>query len=80
MHHRRFIDPNRETNRKPQIIIAKRAGQMVHVDVTRSRSSLRWSLACPRGVAPNWPNDRGAEERGTGSPASITPIFISRST
>lgn len=51
MHHRRFIDPNRETNRKPQIIIAKRSGRIVHVDVKRSRSSRRWCLACPRA----WP-------------------------
>ncbi|OFV72813.1 integrase core domain protein [Rhodococcus erythropolis] len=35
VHRRRFIDPNGETNRKPQVIIAKRPGQMVHVDVKK---------------------------------------------
>lgn len=35
LHRRRFIDPNGETNRKPQVIIAKRPGQMVHVDVKK---------------------------------------------
>lgn len=33
LHRRRFIDPNGETNRKPQVIIAKRPGQMVDVDI-----------------------------------------------
>ena len=32
---RRFIDPNGETNRKPQVIVAKRPGQIVHVDVKK---------------------------------------------
>ena len=35
LHRRRFIDPNGETNRKPQVIIAKRPGQMVHVDIKK---------------------------------------------
>ncbi|GAA3129646.1 hypothetical protein GCM10020255_003080 [Rhodococcus baikonurensis] len=35
MHRRRFIDPNGETNRKPQVIVAKRPGQMVHVDIKK---------------------------------------------
>ena len=35
LHRRRFIDPNGETNRKPQVIAAKRPGQMVHVDVKK---------------------------------------------
>ncbi len=35
LHRRRFIDPNGENNRKPQVIVAKRPGQMVHVDVKK---------------------------------------------
>jgi transposase InsO family protein len=35
LHRRRFIDPNGETNRKPQVIVAKRPGQMVHVDIKK---------------------------------------------
>ncbi len=35
LNRRRFIDPNGETNRKPQVIAAKRPGQMVHVDVKK---------------------------------------------
>ena len=35
LHRRRFIDPSGETNRKPQFIVAKRLGQMVHVDVKK---------------------------------------------
>ncbi|WP_058037919.1 leucine zipper domain-containing protein, partial [Rhodococcus sp. KB6] len=35
LNRRRFIDPNGENNRKPQTIVAKRPGQMVHVDVKK---------------------------------------------
>ena len=35
LNRRRFIDPNGENNRKPQVIIAKRQGQMVHVDIKK---------------------------------------------
>src|SRR3546814_10960870 len=35
LHRRRFIDPNGENNRKPQVIVAKRPGQMVHVHVKK---------------------------------------------
>ncbi len=35
LHRRRFIEPNGDNNRKPQVIIAKRPGQMVHVDVKK---------------------------------------------
>ncbi len=35
LHRRRFIDPNGENNRKPQFIVAKRPGEMVHVDVKK---------------------------------------------
>ena len=35
LHRRRFIDPNGENNRKPQVIVAKRPGQMVHVDIKK---------------------------------------------
>ena len=35
LNRRRFIDPNGENNRKPQVIIAKRPGQMVHVDIKK---------------------------------------------
>lgn len=35
LNRRRFIDPSGETNRKPQVIAAKRPGQMVHVDVKK---------------------------------------------
>ena len=33
LNHRRFIDPNGETNREPQKIIARRPGHMVRMDV-----------------------------------------------
>lgn len=32
---RRFIDPDGEGNRKPQVIVAKRPGHMVHLDVKK---------------------------------------------
>ena len=35
LNRRRFIDPNGETNRKPQVIIAKQPGQMVHVNIKK---------------------------------------------
>ncbi|MBA2949676.1 IS481 family transposase [Streptomyces himalayensis] len=35
LNRRRFIDPNGDTNRTPQTIIAKRPGHMVHVDVKK---------------------------------------------
>ncbi|AFR50887.1 Transposase-like protein [Gordonia sp. KTR9] len=35
LHRRRFIDPNVEGNRKPQAIVAKRPGHMVHLDVKK---------------------------------------------
>lgn len=35
LNHRRFIDPNGETNREPQKIIARRPGHMVHIDVKK---------------------------------------------
>ncbi|TDW24179.1 IS481 family transposase [Kribbella kalugense] len=35
LNHRRFIDPNGETNREPQKIIARRPGHMIHVDVKK---------------------------------------------
>lgn len=35
LNRRRFIDPNGEKNRKPQVIVAKRPGQMVHVDIKK---------------------------------------------
>lgn len=36
LNHRRFIDPNGETNREPQKIIARRPGHMVHIDVKKA--------------------------------------------
>jgi len=33
---RKFIDPNGETNREPQQIVAERPGHMVHIDVKKS--------------------------------------------
>ena len=45
LHRRRFIDPNGENNRKPQVIVAKRPGQMVHVDV---KNPGRRRMACSR--------------------------------
>jgi transposase InsO family protein len=35
LNRRRFIDPNGETNRKPQVITARRPGHMVHLDVKK---------------------------------------------
>lgn len=35
LNRRRFIDPNGETNRQPQRIVAKRPGHMVHIDVKK---------------------------------------------
>ncbi|WP_156365455.1 IS481 family transposase, partial [Sciscionella sediminilitoris] len=35
LNHRRFIDPNGETNREPRKIIARRPGHMVHLDVKK---------------------------------------------
>lgn len=35
LNRRRFIDPNGETNREPQQIVAARPGHMVHVDVKK---------------------------------------------
>ena len=35
LNRRRFIDPNGESNRKPQVTVAKRPGQMIHVDVKK---------------------------------------------
>ncbi len=35
LNHRRFIDPNGETNREPRKIIARRPGHMVHIDVKK---------------------------------------------
>jgi transposase InsO family protein len=35
LNRRRFIDPNGETNRNPQVIAAKRPGQMVYVDIKK---------------------------------------------
>jgi transposase len=35
LNHRRFIDPNGESNREPRKIIARQLGQMVHIDVTK---------------------------------------------
>ncbi len=49
LHRRRFIDPNGETNRKPQVIVAKRPGQMVHVDIKKlGKIPRRRRVACPR--------------------------------
>lgn len=36
LNRRRFIDPNGETNRVPQKIIAERPGHMVHIDVKKA--------------------------------------------
>lgn len=36
LNRRKFIDPNGETNRRPQKIIAKRPGHMVHLDVKKA--------------------------------------------
>lgn len=36
LNRRKFIDPNGETNREPQKILAKRPGHMVHLDVKKS--------------------------------------------
>lgn len=35
LNRRRFIDPDGESNRKPRVIVAKRPGHMVHVDVKK---------------------------------------------
>jgi transposase len=35
LHRRRFIDPNGENNRKPQVVVARRLGQMVHGDIKK---------------------------------------------
>ncbi|WP_430335613.1 IS481 family transposase [Rhodococcus sp. ACT016] len=35
LNHRRFIDPNGESNREPRKIIARRPGHMVHIDVKK---------------------------------------------
>jgi len=35
LNHRRFIDPNGDTNREPQKIIARRPGHMLHVNVKK---------------------------------------------
>ncbi|MFI7498030.1 IS481 family transposase [Streptomyces sp. NPDC049687] len=35
LNRRRFIDPNGESNRKPQTITARRPGHMVHIDVKK---------------------------------------------
>jgi transposase InsO family protein len=35
LNHRRFIDPNGETNREPRKITARRPGHMVHIDVKK---------------------------------------------
>ncbi len=35
LNHRRFIDPNGDTNREPQKIIARRPGHVVHIDVKK---------------------------------------------
>ena len=49
MHRRRFIAPNGETNRKPQVIVAKRPGQMVHVDIKKvGKIPDGGGWACPR--------------------------------
>ena len=69
LHRRRFIDPNGETNRKPQVIVAKRPGQMVHVDIKKSENSGRWGWRA-HGRAPSRPSDRSAGKRGTNRPAS----------
>ena len=36
LNRRKFIDPNGETNREPQKIIAKRPGHMVHIDAKKT--------------------------------------------
>ena len=36
LNRRKFIDPNGETNREPQKIIAERPGHMVHIDVKKT--------------------------------------------
>lgn len=35
LNRRRFIDPDGESNRKPRVIVAKRPGHMIHVDVKK---------------------------------------------
>lgn len=35
LNHRRFIDPNGDTNREPRKIVARRPGHMVHIDVKK---------------------------------------------
>lgn len=35
LNHRRFIDPNGETNREPQKIVTSRPGHMVHINVKK---------------------------------------------
>lgn len=35
LNHRRFLDPNGETNREPRKITARRPGHMVHIDVKK---------------------------------------------
>ena len=35
LNRRQFIDPDGESNRKPQTIVAKRPGHMIHVDVKK---------------------------------------------
>ena len=63
LHRRRFIDPNGENNRKPQVIIAKRPGQMVHVDVKKVGNSRTTAGGAPTVAAPHRPNDPSSARR-----------------
>ena len=83
LHRRRFIDPNgRNQPKNRRVIVAKRPGQMVHVDIKKVGK-------IPDGGGSSVPHGRGSEQtkaiaapgkRGTNRPASATPICIPRST
>ncbi len=80
LHRRRFIDPNGENNRKPQVIVAKRPGQMVHVDIKKSEEPRTAAVGVPTAAVPTRRNDPSAGKRRTSNLASATPTCIPRST
>ncbi|MET3957814.1 hypothetical protein ABIE52_004680 [Rhodococcus sp. OAS809] len=80
LNRRRFIDPKGENNRKPQVISAKRSGQMV----TSTSRKLGRSPTAADGAftvaGPSRPSDRGDARRDRSSLASVTSTCIPRST
>ena len=79
LNRRRFIDPNGESNREPQRIIAERPGHMVHVDVKKVGAHPRRRRFGASTDATALRHALSSGRRSVGSGADM-PISIPRST